>query len=41
MVEDGLRQGVGEPQMKRTARLLQSYELMFWNGVYRASASEQ
>ena len=41
VVEEGLRQGVGEPQMKRAARLLQSYELMFWNGVYRASASEQ
>ncbi len=41
VVEEGLRQGAGEPQMKRAARLLQSYELMFWNGVYRASASEQ
>ncbi len=40
VVEEGLRQGVGELQMKRAARLLQSYELLFWNGVYRASTLE-
>ena len=41
VVEEGLRQGVGEPQMKRAARLLQSLELMFGDGVYRASTLEQ
>ena len=37
VTDDGLRRGVGENQMKRAARLLQSYELMFWDGVHRAS----
>ena len=37
VIEDGLRHGVVEAQLKRAARLLQSYELMFWDGVHRAS----
>ena len=37
VIDDGLNHGVYEAQLKRAARLLQSYELMFWDGVYRAS----
>ena len=39
VVDDGLHHGVGEAQLKRAARLLQSYELMFWDGVYQASTA--
>ena len=37
VIDNGLLHGIGEAQLKRAARLLQSYELMFWDGVHRAS----
>ena len=37
VIDNGLNHGVDEAQLRRAARLLQSYELMFWDGVYRAS----
>ncbi len=40
VIDDGLHHGVGEAQLKRAARLLQSYELMFWDGVYQASTAQ-
>ena len=40
VVDDGLHHGVGEAQLRRAARLLQSYELMFWDGVYQASTAQ-
>ena len=39
VVEDGLQSGVPEAKIKRAARLLQSYEVMFWDGVYRGSTA--
>ena len=40
VIDDGLHHGIGEAQLKRAARLLQSYELMFWDGVYQASTAQ-
>ncbi len=40
VIDNGLNHGVDEAQLKRAARLLQSYELMFWDGVYRASTAQ-
>ena len=40
VIDDGLHHGIGEAQLKRAARLLQSYELMFWDGVYHASTAQ-
>ena len=40
-IDHGLRHGIEEDQVRRAARLLQSYELMFWDGVYRASTLER
>ena len=37
VIDQGLRQDVTEAQVWRAARLLQSYELMFWDGIHRAS----
>ena len=37
VIDDGLSRGVTVDQVRRAARLLQSYELMFWDGVHRAS----
>ena len=41
VIDNGLSHGVDEAQLRRAARLLQSYELMFWDGVYRASTVDQ
>ena len=40
VIDNGLNHGVDEAQLRRAARLLQSYELMFWDGVYRASTAQ-
>ena len=40
VIDDGLHHGIGEAQLKRAARLLQSYELMCWDGVYHASTAQ-
>ena len=40
VIDDGLHHGVEESQLKRAARLLQSYELMFWDEVYHASTAQ-
>ena len=37
VIDDGLSREVKADQVRRAARLLQSYELMFWDGVHRAS----
>ena len=37
VIDNGLNHGVDEAHLGRAARLLQSYERMFWDGVYRAS----
>jgi TENA/THI-4/PQQC family len=37
VIDDGLGREVKVDQVRRAARLLQSYELMFWDGVHRAS----
>jgi hypothetical protein len=39
VIDDGLRHGVTEADILRAARLLQSYELMFWDGVHHASVA--
>ncbi len=39
VIDDGLRHGVTEAEILRAARLLQSYELMFWDGVHHASVA--
>jgi hypothetical protein len=36
-IDDGLSKGVKVDQVRRAARLLQSYELMFWDGIHHAS----
>lgn len=36
----GLQQGIAAPQMVRAARMLQSYELMFWDTLYTLSMEE-
>ncbi len=40
VIDDGLQRGIGEAQLRRAARMLQSYELMFWDGVYQASTAQ-
>ena len=40
VIDDGLHHGVEESQLKRAARLLQSYELMFWDGAYHPSVAQ-
>jgi pyrroloquinoline quinone (PQQ) biosynthesis protein C len=37
VIDDGLGREVKVDQVRRAARLLQSYELMFWDGIHRAS----
>lgn len=39
VVQRGLDRGVDPKSVKRSVRLLQAYELMFWDAVYQASAS--
>jgi len=41
VIDNGFDHGVDEAQLRRAARLLQSYELMFWDGVDRASTVDQ
>ncbi|MFQ5879883.1 MAG: transcriptional regulator [Dehalococcoidia bacterium] len=37
IVAHGLQRGVAAGEVRRAARLLQAYELMFWDAVYKAS----
>ena len=37
VIDNGFFHGMGEAQLKRAAWSLQSCELMFWDGVHRAS----
>ncbi len=39
IVDAGLERGVTERDIKRAVRLLQAYELMFWDALYTASTS--
>jgi pyrroloquinoline quinone (PQQ) biosynthesis protein C len=39
VVEEGLGKGVAPPLVRRAARLLQGYELMFWDTMWDASRS--
>ena len=39
IVDAGLERGVAERDIKRAVRLLQAYELMFWDALYAASKS--
>ena len=39
VVAEGLTSGVTETKIKRAARLLQIYEVWFWDGVFQASRS--
>ncbi len=38
VIHEGLERGVAPHQVKRAARLLQGYELLYWDTLYRASA---
>ena len=39
VVEEGLEKGVDPLRIRRAARMLQGYELMFWDAVWDASRS--
>ena len=39
VIQEGLKQGAEERLVRRAARLLQSYEVLFWDTLYQASVS--
>ena len=39
IIQKGLNRGAETRQIRRAARLLQAYELMFWDTLYQASVS--
>ncbi len=38
VIDDGLSRGVTTSTIKEASRMLQGYELMFWDGLYRVSS---
>jgi len=38
VIDDGLSRGVTTSTIKEASRMLQGYELMFWDGLHRVSS---
>jgi len=38
VIQEGLNRGVETTRIKRAARMLQGYELLYWDTLYRALA---
>ncbi|MFQ5988754.1 MAG: transcriptional regulator [Candidatus Methylomirabilales bacterium] len=37
VIQEGLDRGVGPPQVRQAARMLQAYELLYWDTLYQAA----